>query len=517
MRDVNRNLFLLIPLSAFLLLSPLARADDDAINNDDIPPPSEGEGAVIKVFPSRKLGSVKPMNAVNNGPNFVYDGSGWHDGRFDEYRALEIPMARTHDSRYMEGPGTRLNDLALIFPNFEADENDPKNYDFDLTDLNLQTIRLAGAEIMYFLGSSCDSLFKCYGTDEPPKDPAKWARIAANIVRHYNEGWGWSNEKIAFSNQFNVVYWELWNEPDLDVTKEYWEKGTRTWERRHRYWNGSPEQFFEFYTIASKQLKATFPNLKFGGPGLAGHVDWAERFLAHCAKSRAPIDFFSWHAYPSELKRIVSRAKAGRELLDKYGYAKAESIVGEWNWNAGWYGDAFRLSIARRGEMNNYRIAAFYAAMMCAMQHAPVDMLMYYDMRVPCQYNGVFSNDAELTLKGYYAFYAWSRLRRLGREVASSVAGDFADDIRAVAAEGRDGRLAVCVTRYTRDANAMTSVPVRLAVNGRRLDAARMHLTDELERYTEKVLRVRPDGTADFRLAPNAFAVIELEPGASFR
>ena len=36
-------------------------------------------------------------------------------------------------------------------------------------------------------------------------------------------------------------------------------------------------------------------------------------------------------------------------------------------------------------------------------------------------------------------------------------------------------------------------------------------MTDELDRYTEKELQVQPDGTATFLLAPQAFAVIELD------
>ena len=498
------------------LLTAAFAADRDVIDNDDIPTPPKGSGVLVRVDPSRDVGPVKPMNAANNGPNFVFDGAGWHDGRFDEYRALKIPMVRTHDARAMVSPPGRLNDLALVFPNFDADENDPANYDFFLTDLNLHTIRLAGSEIMYCLGSSCDGVFRNYGTDEPPKDPAKWARIAANIIRHYNEGWGWTNDKIAFSNQFNVVYWEIWNEPDLDVTQEYWDTGKRTWERRRRYWNGSPEQFFDFYTTVAKQLKATFPDLRFGGPSLAGHVEWAKRFLAHCSKNKVPIDFFSWHAYQVDPTNMVNRAYAGRKLLDSFGYVKTESILNEWNWNRGWSGDPFRQSVARRCELNNFRVAAFYIAQMCALQHAPLDMLMYYDLRQPSQYNGVFGYGSELPLKGYYSFYAWSRLLQLGREVRSSADGDDAG-IRVVASRGHDGRMAICVSRYTLDSDELESVPVRIAVDKRRLDDARLHMTDELERYTEKVLRVRADGTADIRLAPNAFAVIELPPQSAIQ
>ena len=50
----------------------------------------------------------------------------------------------------------------------------------------------------------------------------------------------------------------------------------------------------------------------------------------------------------------------------------------------------------------------------------------------------------------------------------------------------------------------------RFSVAGRSLANARLHVTDELERYTERTLRVATDGTATIRLRPHAFAVVEL-------
>lgn len=512
----NKTLKPIAELSVMLLA---VAASAETINNDDIPVARPDGGVLLFIDAEEEVGPVKPMNAVNNGPNFlehhddpITSAEGVHEGRFDAFRDLSVPMTRTHDSRFMAGNPGRMNDPALIFPDFAADENDPGNYDFKLTDAYLNAIRLTGADIMYFLGSSCDTEVggRNHGTDEPPKDPAKWARIAERIVRHYNEGWGWSNEVIAFSNQFNITHWEIWNEADLDCSQDYWEKGVRTWERRHRYWNGSPEQFFEFYGIVAKHLKATFPDLKFGGPALAGHLDdWGVRFLDYCRTNSVPLDFFSWHAYKSTPFGYAQSAARVRSVLDGHGFRGVPSYLDEWNWNCGWYGDGARESYHRRGEMNNFRIAAFYAATMCVAQDAPVDMLMYYDTRVPCLYNGLFSADAELPLKGYYAFYAWSRLQRLGRQVRARLVGQDCA-LAAVAARGTNGGLAVLIARCTGEANDFETVPVKVSVRGRSLAGARLHVTDEFERYTERVLRVAKDGSATVRLAPHAFAVIEL-------
>lgn len=107
------------------------------------------------------------------------------------------------------------------------------------------------------------------------------------------------------------------------------------------------------------------------------------------------------------------------------------------------------------------------------------------------------------------AFYAWSRLQRLGRQVRARLVGPDSA-LAAVAARGANGGLAVLVARCTGNANDFEAVPVKVSVRGRSLAGARLHVTDEFERHTERVLRVAPDGSATVRLAPHAFAVIEL-------
>ena len=87
--------------------------------------------ATVVVDFSAACGPVKPMNAVNNGP--VGRGSeARQHGNFTEYRAARIPFARTHDAaEYIVYGGDHVVDVTAMFPNFDADENDPKNYDLD--------------------------------------------------------------------------------------------------------------------------------------------------------------------------------------------------------------------------------------------------------------------------------------------------------------------------------------------------------------------------------------------------
>jgi len=134
--------------------------------------------AKVTVDPTQELRAIKPMNGVNNGPS----GSRGIAGARQLYALAKIPFARTHDSNFHAGyGGPHTVDITAVFPNFDADENDPASYDFPMTDRYLTTITNAGTEVFFCLGQSIEHGIKKYGI-YPPKDFAKWARITCHLT-----------------------------------------------------------------------------------------------------------------------------------------------------------------------------------------------------------------------------------------------------------------------------------------------------------------------------------------------
>ena len=121
----------------------------------------------VTVDDTRVVRPIKMMNAVNNGP--VKPMSEQSRGNFEDYAALKIPYARIHDGGHYYYYGlNHAVDITGIFPNFDADVNDPASYDFELTDRYLQAIRAAGTEPYFRLGQSIEHWHKKYGV-RPPK------------------------------------------------------------------------------------------------------------------------------------------------------------------------------------------------------------------------------------------------------------------------------------------------------------------------------------------------------------
>ena len=349
----------------------------------------------VSVHWSEITGAVKPMHCVNNGPVHSFNVD-QRVSNLELYRAAGIPYARTHDaSFYATYGGEHTIDISAVFPDFDADAYDPASYDFIMTDEYLRVIQLAGTKVFYRLGSKIEHGIKKYGT-LVPKDFQKWAVICEHIIRHYNEGW-------ADGFFYNITYWEIWNEPDLDPDDS----------NNKRCWGGTAAEYRALYTVAARHLKSCFPHLKIGGPAVSKlwDADWIERFLA----LDAPLDFFSWHIYANDPHKIAADCQKARDFLDRAGRKDTESILNEWNYVCGWTGDDWFRSIKTEKSIKG---AAFIAATMCLCQAEPLDMLMYYDAR-PCTMNGMYCTDRPSeTLKGYFPFRMFNTLYQLGEAAA---------------------------------------------------------------------------------------------------
>ena len=441
-------------------------------------------GAQVVVDPGVAVGPVKLMNGVNNGP-VAANAKEQTRGNFNEFAALHIPYARTHDSAFYAGyGGPNTVDVSQIFPDFDRDPDDPAAYDFTNTDAYLWNTVTAGTKIFFRLGESIEHTLKKYDI-YPPKDYLKWARVCEHIIRHYNEGW-------ANGMRLGIKYWEIWNEPDLD--EEDWKTAPHTW-------GGSPEQFLDFYEVAAKYLDSRFPDLMIGGPALCWDEAWAERFLQRMQQKGVSLDFFSWHIYERHVEEFAGRARRLRALLDKYGYRETPTILDEWNYIKGWT-DEYVYSLSEIGSIKG---AAFTAAVMCAMQDEPVDMLMYYDFR-PGAFNGAFDQTTLRPRTPYYAFYAWNKLLEFGTQVKATVP----EGLYACAARAEDGRVRVLVTRYSPSNDVTGMKTFRIKVEGGGNGTVYAHLTDSARSYTEVPLFMRA-GEVEIALEPSSFVLIEFD------
>ena len=432
----------------------------------------------ITVDFQQEIGKVKPLHAVNNGPKGSRPDQS--KGNFVYYKAAKIPYARNHDASFSAAyGGEHTVDVHAIFPNFDADVNDPDSYDFVCTDKYTSEIYAAGTKVFYRLGTKIEHGIKKYNT-LPPKDFKKWAEICEHIIAHYTEGW-------ADGFQYDMEYWEIWNEPDQDPDDS----------PNKRTWGGTKAQFFDMYEIVAKHLKGRFPNLKIGGPSIAFNEEWTADFLAEMKKRNVPMDFFSWHCYCVEPEAILGRAERYRKMLDDNGYENAESILNEWNYVADWGKDFVESLLVIHGMKG----AAFTAACMLASQESSIDMLMYYDARTGTGFNGMFDFYTCRPLKGYYPFTMFSTLYELGTAVKCS---SDDDRVYVVGAKDESGKAACMLVYYTDDDTAQ-DVTLQMQLQNANGEFE-VYLLDE--EHTDEYIK---DVSGDFELTLQRNSVVLLK------
>ena len=389
---------------------------------------------------SKTLGrNIRALNGGNLGPHFSIAGT--LGPNTNDYIALRIPMTRLHDAP-LANAGMRIVDVQHIFGNESADPHDPGNFYFTQTDDYLQRVRECGGEIMFRLGTSIEhSESKYYA--HPPKDTEKWAEVCLGIVRHYNDGW-------ANGHKWNIRYWEVWNEPDLDP----------------RTWTGTMDEYCSLYEATAKKIKATFPNVKVGGPSFArfhpGDKDnssdeKARQFLAFCRDRKLPLDFFSWHRYGNDLKAFIDEPAHVRKVLDSYGFNKTELIFDEWHYRVHAFTGNPKTNADPVDGLASMNAAAFAVAAMIGWQDAPLDMSCHYTVGPLNEWWGAWDSMNGRT-KLFYALKSFAAM--LDYPARTAVSSD-STGLQVLAGRNAAGKRAVLVVNFKTGAERL-----RLSLKG---------------------------------------------------
>ena len=418
--------------------------------------------AEVAVDFSAVTGPVKPVNGVGQPPLLSYTGT----SLFRYLKEAGIPYSRLHDVGGSFGKNVFV-DIPNVFRDFDADENDPANYDFALTDMLLKALEQHGVEPYFRLGVTIENAveqgYPAYRIS-PPKDFAKWARVSERVIRHYTEGW-------ANGFRMKITYWEIWGEPDNNPRVD-----------RNPLWRAPFEEYIRFYGTVAPYLKAKFPHLKIGGYGSCGFyagsaagqvrekasaraiywVDCAKRFLARTRDEKWPLDFFSYHSYSTTFEAIRQMRYAD-ELLTEYGFTreKTERHLNEW------------LPYVSHQNLGSALQAAGVAAELVALQNGPCDVACLYDARCGLgDYSPLFNPMTYKPHKAYCAFLAFNELRKLGQAVkvtGSSEDGD-GEGLWVTAATDGKGKCAVLAVNLSEKPLPLPDFAAGRAVRARLID-----------------------------------------------
>jgi len=420
---------------------------------------------------TQKGAVVKPVNGTNfwaklNGNRICDMHQVVADAHFSTIRLHDIPL---------QNPGMRVVDTTQIFGRFDADANDPKNYYWPATDDYLKRIIDGGSKIIYRLGASIEHTQPNRYFAKDPEDHLQFAKICEGIIRHYNEGWG-----DGF--HYNIEYWEIWNEPNLNP----------------QMWNKDFAAYCVMYVTVAKYLKEKFPNIKIGGPVIT-HADpgLCKQFIDACKAGGAPIDFFSWHAYPNHPNAVLEPPARIRKMLDEAGYTSTELHLNEWHyfpctWEEihGTKGGPERKIYWRTAPegVNGYDAAAFCGYVLTRWQDTPLTMGNYYGTTMATW--GLISDEFEVR-KPYYTFKAFGDMMQMKPVRVKSTDREFVSVMGVV---GEKGEKAIFASNWKQNVEnleiQLTGVPASGTVKVFRTDNEH-NLVESAVEYTDSVLKIQ--------------------------
>src|SRR5450631_2448990 len=200
----------------------------------------------ISIDATLTVGALRPLSGVQ-----ALDAQGTAF-----YRSARIDLVRIPDA-------AATADIDAIFPDANADVENPKSYDFGPTDRLVASIKSGGAEPLFQLGRIAGA------APDPPANPDKWAQIARHVVLHYNAAW---NKGF----RYGIRYWEVWNSPDSKL-----------------FWSGTPEEYYALYAKTARAIETADASALVGGPAISKPLiagAYREKFLDFVRLNRLPLE-----------------------------------------------------------------------------------------------------------------------------------------------------------------------------------------------------------------------------------
>jgi xylan 1,4-beta-xylosidase len=179
---------------------------------------------------------------------------------------------------------------------YREDNNGNPEYNWQYIDALYDFLQSIGMKPFVELGfmpnalaGGSKTIFWYRGNVTPPKDMTKWANFIRAFVTHLQERYG--------DAEVRTWYFEVWNEPNL----------------MGGFWDGTQQQYFDFYAATARAIKSVSTDYKVGGPATAG-AGWVPEFIHFCDTNRAPVDFISTHTYGVESGYLDEKGDRGTVL-----------------------------------------------------------------------------------------------------------------------------------------------------------------------------------------------------------
>ena len=269
----------------------------------------------------------------------------WNNCLFHPTDAVEDPWGRKILDRMAKDGSIHSIRIYTMFEDIVyLDEDGNLAYDFRLNDLRLDYLVEKGYDLLlaYAMMPECIAVNqnatssvsknktrykgKMINTSAPT-DYALWEEICYTYTKHLLDRYG----------EETVSKWHMqcFNEPDIPLFFLSDLPGDATYTRITEY--------CKLYTAFASGIARASEKLCFGGPALAGNLNFLEKFLTYIRQSGTRLDFISVHNYAGtgawelchtecgfSVEKWISDQEKYFSIIGKCGFSDTEVIVDEW-------------------------------------------------------------------------------------------------------------------------------------------------------------------------------------------
>lgn len=220
----------------------------------------------------------------------------------------------------------RLDHIYDFYDVVTTDSSGNLLFNWDKLDAAVCDIYHAGAKPFLSLGYMPPSVSSDGSLISVPKKWEDWSTIVQKTIEHYS-GTGTRLCGQITGYWLNDIYYEVWNEPDLESFGKWsiW-GGTKDYKTLYRY------------SVEGAAKAENVHHFFIGGPvTTALYQSWIQSFLDYTMQNNLRVDFISWHHYSKNPDDYIDdMTKVNSWLSDsKYDrYRSIPRIISEWGYDS---------------------------------------------------------------------------------------------------------------------------------------------------------------------------------------
>jgi xylan 1,4-beta-xylosidase len=332
----------------------------------------------------------------------------------------------------------RLDHIYDFYNVVSRDSAGNLNFDFSELDKTVCDIYRMGAKPFFSLGYMPPEISADGSLISAPKDWREWQLLVQKTVEHYSG----LNTRICggvYANWLKDIYYEVWNEPDLE--------GFGKWSI---YGGAKDYRTLYYYSVMGATTAQNVNRYFIGGPVTTRpYRNWFVNFLYYAKSKNLRVDFLSWHHYskdPNDYSNELKNVHAWLTDPNLQKYQNLPLLVTEWGYDS-------NFNPIADTEVG----AAHTVATIRDLIDQKVEMAFAFEIKDGLNPSwGIFTHDGRPKPR----FYALKMLNVLSNH-RLNVSGE-GSLVKAIASIGPGRRVSIVIVNYDPENNHLESVPLTI-------------------------------------------------------